>query len=139
MAAADMPPTGINTAQPLMKHHRPKASLEDGTNHPSSQPQKKKRVGKDVEKVFFLIYSLSLSIVDLQHVSFRYTAKGFSSTYISILFQIIFPYRLLQNIVIVPLQYSRFFFGYLFYTQRCVYVHPKLLIYPSLPFPLWLP
>ena len=38
-------------------------------------------------------------IIDLQCcVSFRYIAKWFSYTYISTFFQILFPYRLLQNI-----------------------------------------
>ena len=50
---------------------------------------------------FNLIFILYRGIVDLQCcVSFRYTAKWFSYTYIyiSILFQVLFPYRLLQNI-----------------------------------------
>ena len=29
------------------------------------------------------------------------------------------------------------FVVYLFYTQQCVFANPKLLIYPSTPFPLW--
>ena len=51
---------------------------------------------------------------------------------ISLLFQILFPYRLLSRVLrpllVISFLYSR------------VYVNPKLLIYPSHPaFPLWLP
>ena len=64
------------------------------------------------EKIFvfcFLILFFYWSVVDLQRcVSFRCTAKWFSYIYtcIYILFQILFPYRLLQNIEYSSLCYT---------------------------------
>ena len=59
----------------------------------------------------FLIFILYWSIVDLRYcVSFRYTAKGFSHIHIhiSILFEIIFPYRFITKYwVEFPVLYSR--------------------------------
>ena len=50
------------------------------------------------QKLFFN-YFLNWSVVNLQcYVSFRCTAKWFSYTYTYILFQILFHYRLLQDI-----------------------------------------
>ena len=47
---------------------------------------------------FLLNYFFNWIIVDLQCcVSFRYTAKWFSYTYIYLFFQILFHYKLLQN------------------------------------------
>ena len=44
-------------------------------------------------------------------------------------------YRILSRVLCVIQQVL---VDYLFYIQQCVYVNPKLLIYPSpLPFPLW--
>ena len=48
---------------------------------------------------------------------------------IYILFQVLFPYRLLQNIHYISLCYTVGLVGYLFYIQQCVYVHLKLLIF----------
>ena len=54
--------------------------------------------------------------------------------HISVLFQLLFPHRLLQNPVQSSLQ--QVFVDDLFCRQSCVYVHFKLLIYlPPLPFP----
>ena len=48
--------------------------------------------------VSYSFFFFNWSIVSLQHcVSFRYTAKWFSYTYISTPFQILFHYRLLQD------------------------------------------
>ena len=51
-------------------------------------------------KYVFKIFILYWIIVDLQHISFKCTTKWFSYTYIhvSILFQILSPFKLLQNI-----------------------------------------
>ena len=55
--------------------------------------------------------------------------------HIPILFQILFPFRLLQNIEF-PVLYSRSLLVICFKYMYCVYVNPKLLIYlSSQPFP----
>ena len=70
------------------------------------------------------------SIVDLQCcVSFRCSAKWFSyTTYISFFFQILFPYRLLQNADSRSLCYT---VGPWWLSILYIVINPKLLIYPS--------
>ena len=49
-------------------------------------------------------------------------------------FSLVGYYKMLS---IVPCAIQQIYVGYLFYIQQYVYVNSKLLIYPSLPFPLW--
>ena len=56
--------------------------------------------------------------------------------HIYILFQILFLYRLLQNVEYIPCAIQWVLGDYLFYVQQCVYINPKLLIYPPSLFPL---
>ena len=66
-----------------------------------------------------LSFFFNLSIVYLQyHVSFRCTAKWRRDIYI--LFQILFPYRLLQNIEYSSLCYSRSLWLSILYTVVCM-------------------
>ena len=94
-----------------------------------------------VHSLMFTCLFLTLwSIVDLQCcVSFT-VQQGDSvmHSYISTLFQILFPYRSLQSIEqssLCCMQYYSYCISYLFYIQYCVYVNPNLPIYHSLPFP----
>ena len=81
---------------------------------------------------YFIFIFKNWSIVDLPCcVSFSCRAKWFSYIYtyicIYILFQIIFPCRLLQNIEYSSLCYTVSSCS-LFYIQECVYVNPNLPI-----------
>ena len=72
------------------------------------------------------------SIVDLVCcVSFRCTAKWFSYTYIYIyFFQILFPYRLLQNIEYSSLCYTPYWLSVLYiYSHMCIYFFQILFPY----------
>ena len=60
----------------------------------------------------------------------------YSYIYIYIIFQILFHYRLLKILSIVPYTIQQVSVVYLFYIQRWVSVNPKLLIHPSPSFPL---
>ena len=55
------------------------------------------------------------------------------------IFQVLVNYRLLQDTEYISLGYT-VGLGCLFYIQQCVYVNPRLLVYPSGPHsPLWYP
>ena len=55
--------------------------------------------------------------------------------HIFILFQILFSYRLSQNVEQSSLSYvQQVLLDYLFCIQWCVHVHPKFLIFPSSPY-----
>ena len=58
------------------------------------------------DSLFFFIQLKNYSIVVYYCVSFRCTVKWFSYTYVYILFQVLFPYRLLQDIEYGSLCYT---------------------------------
>ena len=71
-----------------------------------------------------LIFTVYWSIVDLQCcVSFSIQQSD-SVIHIFILFQILFPYRLLQNIEWSFCALQQVLVGYLFYKQQCVCLNP---------------
>ena len=94
---------------------------------------------------------LKLIFIELQliySVVFIYSLKQSESVvhiHISTLFKILFPYRSLQNTeqcslcctVVLTSYLILFQFSYLYQIEWYVNVSPKLLIYPSPPFPPW--
>ena len=81
---------------------------------------------------FFSIFFKNWSTVDLQyHVSFRYAAKRFSYTCISILSSDFFHYKLLQVTECCSLWYTL--------GPLCIYllIQNSWCIPPALSFPLW--
>ena len=97
-----------------------------GSNIPISSESHKSFQSHFFTKIFFFIEVYLIYNVVL--VSGVQQSDSVIHTYLSLLFQILFPYRLLQDIEHNSLCYT--VGPCLFYIQQCV-SNPKLLIYPS--------
>ena len=92
----------------------------------------------DSQIAFYILFYCGVQLMNnILLVSGVQQSDSVIHIYVSIVFQILFPFRLLHNIEQSSLCVAKDLVTYAFQIQQCIRVHPKLPSYSSPPQPIF--